>query len=51
MKIYREIKDHDYKRNAQLKQGIIHRLQKLRNSNELVRNLETSLRVLQDEWE
>jgi len=51
MKIYRDIKDHDYKRNAQLKQGVIHRLQKLRNSNELVRNLEMSLRVLQDEWE
>lgn len=51
MNIYREIKDHDYKRNAQLKQGIIHRLQMLRNSKELIRHLETKLRLLQDEWE
>lgn len=51
MNIYREIKEHDYKRNAQLKQGIIHRLQMLRNSKELIRHLETNLRLLQDEWE
>lgn len=51
MKIYREIKDHDYKRNTQLKQGIIQRLQQLRNTSGAIRDLESNLRILQDEWE
>ena len=51
MKIYREIKDHDYKRNTQLKQGLIQRLQQLRNSKGSIREMESNLRVLQDEWE
>jgi hypothetical protein len=51
MKIYREIKDHDYKRNTQLKQGLIQRLQQLRNSKGPIREMESNLRVLQDEWE
>ena len=34
MRIYREIKDHDYKRNLQLKQKVLHKLQQLRNEEE-----------------
>jgi len=49
--MYREIKDHDYKRNAQLKQEIIHKLQSLRNGESQVREIEKSLRSLQDDWE
>lgn len=49
--IYREIKDHDYKRNAQLKQEVIHKLQSLRNEETQIREVEKSLRLLQDEWE
>ena len=49
--MYREIKDHDYKRNAQLKQDIIHKLQSLRNSENQIREIEKSLRLLQDDWE
>ena len=49
--IYREIKDHDYKRNAQLKQEVIHKLQLLRNDETQIREIEKSLRLLQDEWE
>lgn len=49
--MYREIKDHDYKRNAQLKQEIIHKLQSLRNGESQIREVEKSLRSLQDDWE
>ncbi|MDB3905307.1 DUF349 domain-containing protein [Crocinitomicaceae bacterium] len=49
--MYREIKDHDYKRNAQLKQEIIHKLQTLRNGESQIREVEKSLRSLQDDWE
>jgi len=49
--MYREIKDHDYKRNAQLKQEIVHKLQTLRNGESQVREIEKSLRSLQDDWE
>ena len=49
--MYREIKDHDYKRNAQLKQEIIHKLQSLRNGESQIREIEKSLRSLQDDWE
>ncbi len=49
--MYREIKDHDYKRNAQLKQDVIHKLQSLRNGESQIREVEKSLRSLQDDWE
>ena len=49
--MYREIKDHDYKRNAQLKQEIIHKLQSMRNGESQIREIEKSLRSLQDDWE
>lgn len=51
IKIYRELKDHDYKRNYQLKEDVIFRLKQLRTKNLPVRELEASLRSLQDEWE
>ena len=51
IKIYRELKDHDYKRNFQLKEDVIFRLKQLRTKNLPVRDLEASLRSLQDEWE
>lgn len=51
IKMYREIKDHDYKRNAQRKQEIIHKLQSLRNGESQIREVEKSLRSLQDDWE
>ena len=51
IKIYRELKDHDYKRNSQLKDDIIFRLKQLRTKNLPTRDLEASLRSLQDEWE
>ncbi len=49
--IYREIKEHDYKRNAQLKEKVIYNLQKLRNSDSHIREIEKLLRSYQDEWE
>ena len=51
MRIYREIKDHDYKRNLQLKQKVLHKLQQLRNEEEEIKLVEQQLRILQDEWE
>lgn len=51
MRIYREIKDHDYKRNLQLKQKVLHKLQQLRNEEEDIKSVEQQLRHFQDEWE
>ncbi len=51
MRIYRELKDHDYKRNLQLKQKVLHKLQQLRNEDKDIKSVELQLRVLQDEWE
>ncbi len=51
IKIYRELKDHDYKRNFQLKEDVIFRLKQLRTKNLQIRDLEASLRSIQDEWE
>ncbi len=51
IKIYKELKDHDLKRNYQLKIDLIFKLKKLRSSNLILRDLESALRVLQDEWE
>ena len=49
--IYKELKEHDYKRNTQLKQTVIMKLQTLRNECEQIRELEKTLRIYQDEWE
>ena len=51
MRIYREIKTHDYKRNSQNKQVVLHKLQQLRNEEEDIKTVEQQLRLLQDEWE
>lgn len=51
IKIYKELKDHDYKRNQQLKEALIFKLKQLRTSNLPVREAEANLRALQDEWE
>lgn len=51
IKIYRELKDHDYKRNFQLKEDVIFRLKQIRTKQLQIRDLESSLRSLQDEWE
>jgi len=51
IKIYKELKEHDVKRNLQLKQDLIFKLKNLRNSQLSLRDLESTLRTLQDEWE
>ena len=51
MRIYREIKDHDYKRNLQRKQKVLTQLQQLRNEEQDIKSIEQRLRTLQDEWE
>ena len=49
--IYKELKENDYKRNTQLKQNVIMKLQTLRNECEQIGELEKTLRIYQDEWE
>jgi len=51
IKIYKELKDHDYRRNKQLKEDLIFKLKQLRVSALEQRDLEAQLHVLQDEWE
>ncbi|MFM7667327.1 MAG: DUF349 domain-containing protein [Bacteroidota bacterium] len=50
MKIYRELKDHDYHRNAQLKLSLITQLEALKNSD-AIKDMESALKTLQNEWE
>lgn len=50
MKIYRELKDHDYHRNAQLKLSLINQLETLKNST-AIKDMESTLKALQNEWE
>ncbi len=50
MKIYRELKDHDLKRNSQLKLEVIAQLDAIKN-NESIREVEATLKTLQNEWE
>lgn len=50
MKIYRELKDHDYHRNTQLKIALINQLEILKNSTN-IKDMESALRTLQNEWE
>jgi hypothetical protein len=51
IKIYKELKEHDYKRNQQLKEALLFKLKQLRTANLPVREAEVSLRSIQDEWE
>jgi hypothetical protein len=50
IKIYRELKDHDLKRNRQLKEEIIAQLEELKNQS-AIKELETALKRLQNEWD
>jgi hypothetical protein len=50
MKIYRELKDHDLKRNYQLKLAVVEQLEQLKNKQS-IRDIETSLKTIQNEWE
>ncbi|MFN5846579.1 MAG: DUF349 domain-containing protein, partial [Flavobacteriia bacterium] len=50
MKIYRELKDHDLKRNLQLKQAVVDQLESLKN-NASLKEVEAALKALQNEWE
>lgn len=49
--IYKELKEHDFKRNLQLKEKVIFNLKQLRNNATELKQLETNLRLLQNEWE
>jgi hypothetical protein len=51
IKIYKELKDHDYRRNKQLKEDLIFKLKQLRVAALEQRDLEAQLHALQDEWE
>lgn len=50
IKIYKELKDHDLHRNKQLKETIIEKLESLASEKKL-KELEGSLKLLQNEWE
>jgi hypothetical protein len=50
IKIYRELKEHDLKRNQQLKEEVIRQLEEMGNQSS-IKELETSLKRLQNEWE
>lgn len=47
--IYKELKEHDFHRNEQLKEAIIKRLKQL-NSLDKIKEIESQLKKLQDEW-
>lgn len=50
MKIYKELKEHDLRRNQQLKTEIIEKLKKL-TDQPVIKEIETELKALQHEWE
>jgi hypothetical protein len=50
IKIYRELRDHDFKRNHQLKEAVIQKVQELSNM-EQIKDVEQALKLLQNEWE
>ena len=50
IKIYRELRDHDFKRNHQLKEAVIQKVQELANL-EQIKDVEQALKLLQNEWE
>lgn len=51
IKIYKELKENDYRRNKQLKEDLIFKLKQLRVSQAPLRDLEAQLHAFQDEWE
>ncbi|TNF49466.1 MAG: DUF349 domain-containing protein [Bacteroidetes bacterium] len=50
IKIYKELKDHDLKRNTQLKTEIIQQLEELKNVSS-IKELESALKSLQNDWD
>ena len=50
MKIYREIKDYDFKKNFDAKQDVINRIKALVHVD-AVKEVEVSLKAMQNEWE
>lgn len=50
MKIYREIKDYDFKKNFEAKQDVINRIKALMDVPS-VKEVEVSLKAMQNEWE
>jgi len=50
LKIYRELKDHDLKRNFQLKKEIVAKIELL-ISNDVIRDLEAQIKLLQNEFD
>ncbi len=50
MNIYKQIKDYDFKRNLDLKEGVITKLKALENETS-IKDLEANLKLLQNEWE
>lgn len=50
IKIYRELRDHDFHRNHQLKLDVIQRIQALKDV-ELIKDLEAAIKALQHEWD
>lgn len=50
IKIYKELKDHDLKRNTQLKTEIIQQLEELKNISS-IKELESALKSLQNDWD
>ena len=49
IKIYKDLKDHDFHRNAQLKTALIEELKKL-NEMKSIKEVETQLKKLQNDW-
>jgi Domain of Unknown Function (DUF349) len=50
IKIYKELKDHDFHRNQQLKSALIEELKKL-NDIKSIKEVETKLKKLQNDWD
>ena len=49
IKIYKELKDHDFHRNAQLKKGLIEQLKEL-SKQDKIKDVEVQLKKLQNDW-
>lgn len=50
MKIYREIKEYDFKKNQTLKEAVVEKLKALEHETS-IKNVEAQLKTLQNEWE
>ncbi len=50
MKIYKELKEHDLKRNYQLKLGVIEEIKQLKSLS-TIKEMEGRIKALQNEWE